>query len=96
MEINSVLVSALALVLVLCLAWLVLKALSLSYKGTQRSKQFKLIESMPLGPKERIVLVRYRDHDYLLGLSGQNMIVIEKNVAEKSNEHVSVDDASSL
>ena len=86
MQISSVLISALALVLVLCLAWLVLKALSISYRGANKSQHIKLMESMPLSPKERIVLVRYKEHDYLLGLSGGGMTVIEKNIAEASVE----------
>jgi len=91
MQISSVLISALALVLVLCLAWLVLKALSISYRGTSKSQHIKLIESMPLSPKERIVLVRYRQQDYLLGVSATGMTVIEKNVAEVSAEQSSAD-----
>ena len=70
--------TALALALVLALAWLALRALKkLQGRSTGGSgNPMQVLRSAALGPRERLVTVRYRDREYLLGVAtgGVNLI----------------------
>ena len=71
--------TALALVLVLALAWLALRTLKKFQNRSQRSSggnPVQVLRSIGLGPRERLVTVRYRDREYLLGVAtgGVNLI----------------------
>lgn len=70
--------TALALALVLALAWLALRALKkLQSRSTGGGgNPMQVLRSAALGPRERLVTVRYRDREYLLGVAtgGVNLI----------------------
>ena len=77
--------TALALALVLALAWLALRALKQFQNRAERSgggsrghrgNAMQVLRSVGLGPRERLVTVRYRDREYLLGVAtgGVNLI----------------------
>ena len=70
--------TALALALVLALAWLALRALKkLQGRSTGGGgNPMQVLRSAALGPRERLVTVRYRDREYLLGVAtgGVNLI----------------------
>ena len=74
--------TALALALVLALAWLALRALKQFQNRGERSgggnrvNGVQVLRSVGLGPRERLVTVRYRDREYLLGVAtgGVNLI----------------------
>ena len=71
--------TALALALVLALAWLALRALKKLQSrstGGGGGGPMQVLRSAALGPRERLVTVRYRDREYLLGVAtgGVNLI----------------------
>lgn len=71
--------TALALALVLALAWLALRALKKLQSrstGSGGGNPMQVLRSAALGPRERLVTVRYRDREYLLGVAtgGVNLI----------------------
>lgn len=76
---ESLAITALALVFVLVLAWVVLKAISLNYKRTQSGGHIKVIETANISPKDRVAVIRYRDEDYLVGINGQSFTLLDKN-----------------
>jgi flagellar biogenesis protein FliO len=64
--------TALALVLVLALAWVMLRALKRWQQKTgvgQGAHPVQVVHSVALGPRERLVTVRWRGHEYLLGVA---------------------------
>lgn len=64
--------TALALAFVLLLAWLGLRALKRLQAGRHRAAGAgvpQVLHSVSLGPRERLVSIRYRDRDYLLGVT---------------------------
>ena len=75
--------TALALALVLALAWLALRALkkfqnrSLGSNGGNRGSPMQVLRSVGLGPRERLVTVRYRDREYLLGVATGGVSLID-------------------
>lgn len=58
----------LALALVLALAWLLLRGLASMTTGRSRGGRLTLLDSLPVGTRERVVLVRLDDTEYLLGV----------------------------
>ena len=72
--------TALALALVLALAWLALRALKKFQNRSQRSSggnPMQVLRSVGLGPRERLVTVRYRDREYLLGVATGGVSLID-------------------
>ncbi len=78
--------TALALVLVLALAWLALRALKQFQNRSQRGSggdrgnrgtAMEVLGSVGLGPRERLVTVRYRDREYLLGVASGGVSLID-------------------
>ncbi len=63
--------TALSLVLVLALAWVMLRALKRWQQKTgvgQGAHPVQVVHSVSLGPRERLVTVRWRGYEYLLGV----------------------------
>lgn len=77
---SQVLATGLALVLVLALAWLVLRTLRRLQPGLARHAGAapQVLHSTALGPRERLVLVRHRGRDYLLGVGAAGVSVIDR------------------
>ena len=75
--------TALALALVLALAWLALRALKQFQNrgersgGGNRGNGVQVLRSVGLGPRERLVTVRYRDREYLLGVATGGVSLID-------------------
>jgi flagellar protein FliO/FliZ len=66
--------TALALVLVLALAWVMLRALKRWQLKTglgmgAAGDPVQVLHTVALSPRERLVTVRWRGHDYLLGVT---------------------------
>ncbi len=74
---------ALALVLVLGLAWLCLAALKRLQIGRlpAGASAAKVIGSVALGPRERVVTLRWHGRDYLLGVTPAAIEVIDQREA---------------
>lgn len=77
---TQILATALALLLVLGLAWVVLRGLrrlqpGLAGRGVDVPQ---VLHSTGLGTRERLVLVRHRGREYLLGVSAGSVQVIDR------------------
>jgi flagellar protein FliO/FliZ len=74
----------LALVLVLGLAWLCLAALKRLQLGRlpAGASAAQVIGSVALGPRERVVTLRWHGRDYLLGVTPAAIQVIDQRQAE--------------
>jgi len=72
--------TALALVFVLALAWIALrglKRLQLRAGGGAAPDAPQLLRSTGIGPRERLLVVRYRDREYLLGATAAAISTID-------------------
>lgn len=69
----SFLFTMLALVVVLVLAWLVLRGLSKMTVSKSRTGRIEVLDSVPLGARERLVLVKCDQQEYLLGVTANNI-----------------------
>jgi flagellar protein FliO/FliZ len=77
----SLFMTLLATAFVLLLAWGGLYALRRSRileggKPNDKSLDLRFMRAMPIGPKERLVIVRYRDETLLLGVTAGNINVL--------------------
>ena len=83
---SSVLVTTLALAFVLALAWLFLRLLTRA--TTMRSVDGRtppqVVQAVPLGGRERLIVVRDGDHEYVLGVTAANVSLIDKRAAPSS------------
>jgi len=72
--------TALALCFVLALAWVVLRLIKRLQSGKASSggdDAPHILRSVPLGQRERLVTVRYRGREYLLGVAAGAVSVID-------------------
>ena len=80
---SSLLVTALALAFVLALAWLFLRLLKRA--TTMRSIDGRVppqvVQAVPLGGRERLVVVRDGATEYVLGVTANSVSLIDKRVA---------------
>lgn len=78
---NSFLGTAVALALVLALAWLVLRALRGRLTGVSApgaGPLLRVLRQWPLGPRERLVLIELRGEQCLLGVTAGGMQVLAR------------------
>jgi len=78
---NEIIITAVALALVIALAWLVLKAFSMNFKRRSKNGLVQVVETTPLGPKDRVVLLRYGNHDYLLAVGTQHIELLDRTAS---------------
>ena len=80
---SSLLVTVLALAFVLALAWLFLRLLKRA--TTMRSIDGRVppqvVQAVPLGGRERLVVVRDGEHEYVLGVTAASVSLIDKRAA---------------
>ena len=73
----------LTLAMVLGLAYICSRFLGRSWNPVMiKGKRIQVVEQIPLGADKRLVLVTYRDQEYLLGVSQTGINVIAQNEAE--------------
>jgi flagellar biogenesis protein FliO len=82
-----------ALVIVLLLAWLSLRALKRIQQGRSGTRGRagevpQVIHSAGLGPRERLVTVRYRGREYLLGVTAAAISVVDSHSLPAESESV--------
>jgi flagellar protein FliO/FliZ len=78
--------TAIALVVVLALAWVSLRALKRFQHGrpggVDSAELPHVMRSVGLGPRERLVTVRYRGRDYLLGVTAGAISVVDSHAVD--------------
>ncbi len=79
--------TAVALVIVLLLAWVSLRALKRFQQGRPGAQGDagevpQVMRSVGLGPRERLVTVRYRGRDYLLGVTAGAISVVDSHAIQ--------------
>ena len=89
---TSLLSMLLALGFVLALAWVLLRLLrsrllaraGSGAAGAQEALQF--VRALPVGPKERVVLVDYRGERWMLGVTGGGISVLARFATDAPHE----------
>lgn len=81
---NEILITTVALALVIAIAWLVLKALSMNIKRGSKNGLVQVLETTPIGPKDRVVLLRYRNQEYLVAVGAQHIELLDKMPGNQS------------
>lgn len=75
---TTLLFTLLALILVLVLAWFAIRMLSQLSGGKLRGGRIKLAHTLPLGAREKIILVECDDKAYLLGVTAHSISLIDE------------------
>lgn len=80
---SSLLVTMLALAFVLALAWLFLRLLkrATTLRSVDGRAPPQVLQAVPLGGRERLVVVRDGDHEYVLGVTAASVSLIDKRAA---------------
>ena len=73
---SSLLVTALALAFVLALAWLFLRLLkrATTLRAVDGRVPPQVLQAVPLGGRERLVVVRDGEHEYVLGVTAASVM----------------------
>ncbi len=76
---GSIATTLIALIVVLALAWLTLRLLKRMQQGKPGEQgELKFVRSLPLGQKERVVIIAHRDKEYLLGVTSAGISLIAR------------------
>lgn len=77
---SSLLVTMLALAFVLALAWLFLRLLkrATTLRAVDGRGPPQVVQAVPLGGRERLVVVRDGGHEYVLGVTAASVSLIDK------------------
>ena len=67
-----------ALVLVIAVAWLALRALKRMQYGKTSGDELRFLRALPIGTRERIVLIEYRGEEYMLGVTSGGISLLQK------------------
>lgn len=79
----EILTTFLALAVVVALAWLTIRALKRMQFGKSTNNELRFLRSLPVGARERIVLIQYHDAEYLLGVTPGGVSLLEKRAASQ-------------
>ena len=77
-----------ALVLVVAMAWLLIKALKGFQTRQGQGNRIKLLLTLPVGSRERLVVVAYRECEYLVGITPGGISLLDKlpHIVRKESE----------
>lgn len=83
---SSLLTTMVALAFVLALAWFFLRLLkrTSAMRAIDGRQPPQVLQAIPLSPRERLVIVRDGDHEYMLGVTSTNITLIDKRPAQAS------------
>ena len=82
----SLLFTIFALALVLVIAWFAIRMLAKLGNGQMKNNRIKLTHTLPIGARERLVLVDCDDTTYFLGVTANGISVIDKKpISIKAN-----------
>ena len=87
---SSLLVTALALAFVLALAWLFLRLLkrATTLRAVDGRVPPQVLQAVPLGGRERLVVVRDGATEYVLGVTANSVSLIDKRAAAPAPDKV--------
>jgi flagellar biosynthetic protein FliO len=74
-----------ALALVLTLAWLIVRFLAGLGNRIHSGTGISIQSSQPVSTRSKLLVIRYREHDYLLGVSPEQINLIDKHPATNTN-----------
>lgn len=77
-----------ALLLVLLLAWMLLRWLRRSQTGGALREGPRVMRSVALGTRERLVVVEHHGIEYLLGVTAASVSVIDRRELDTSPERI--------
>ncbi len=80
--ISELIVVIFALVIVSVLAWVVLRAMKSMYSGKFKNGKVEIISSVPIGTRERILIIKHRNNEYVLGVTAGGISLLDKYPAE--------------
>jgi len=80
---NELLFMLFALAIVIALAWIILRTLKSIHPGQHKNGKLNILLSLPLSARERIVLIQYQDHEYLLGITAGSISLLDKSPVTK-------------
>jgi len=75
-----------ALIVILVLAWVVLRVLKRTRFSQSSDDTLRFLRALPVGTRERIVLIQYRGEEYLLGVTTGGINLLEKRAAISESE----------
>ena len=78
---TTVIFTMLALALVLALAWLAVRFLASLGGHARNAGAISVRTAQPITSRNKLVVIRYREHDYLLGVSPEQISLIDKHPA---------------
>ena len=82
-SITTLLFAFIALAVVLALAWLLLKGLAALGQRSSASSPMRIKATMPLGSRERLIVLEYSGNEYLVGVASGGISLIDKLPAAK-------------
>ncbi|MBX2836706.1 MAG: flagellar biosynthetic protein FliO [Gammaproteobacteria bacterium] len=75
----TLLFTLLALVVVLIVAWFCIRLLAQLNRRSMGKGKVQIVQTIPIGTRERLMLVHYQGQEYLLGSSTGGITVIERS-----------------
>ncbi|MEE9335086.1 MAG: flagellar biosynthetic protein FliO [Granulosicoccaceae bacterium] len=70
---TSIIMTMIALAFVLVAAWLILRGVSSMGMTKSRGGRLEILETIAVGSRERIVMIRCDDKEYLIGVTANNI-----------------------
>ena len=83
--ITELLFAIIALVAVITLAWLVIKAIKKVHTFQHQGNPLKTELILPLGSRERIMVVSYKNTEYIVGVTPDSINLIDKQPVTQDN-----------
>jgi flagellar protein FliO/FliZ len=87
--IQELLFVILALIFIVVVAWLLLKGLKRFHNQYGDGSRMKLTLTLPVGTRERLVVVNYRDHEYLIGITTGSINLLDKLPVDENEKATS-------
>ena len=83
---SSMAVTVLALAFVLALAWVFLRLLkrATTLRSVDGQAPWQVVQAVPLGGRERLLVVRQGEHEYVLGVTAASVQLIDKRPAKST------------
>jgi len=71
-----------ALMIVIALAWLILRSFKTFYSHKNRDNPLSIKLALPIGSREKIMVIEYQNTEYLLGVTPTTINLLDKTVLD--------------